>query len=270
MELMVRGLGAKPVSALVRGLRVLAAANEVQKPTIAELVRLSGLPKATVIRLVQTLTHEGYVEELADAQGYRVTSKVRNLSRGLVGRTPVAQIVQPLLDGLGRRIKWPSEFFLPEGLSVVIEASNREAAPIKLHLFEHRRFPITASATGIAYLSALSEDRAESIVHQASAEATAPNAAASCLALVAEARRRGFSAWEYPALAPGLRMVSIPVRTGERVFGGLSVVHFRELVPNDLLDGFLLPEMRTVALRIAEALERETHPGAVAAAEPPA
>ncbi len=249
-----RGTGAKPVNALVRGLRVLAVANEIQAPTVAELVRRSRLPKATVIRLVQTLVHEGYLEDLGEVEGYQVTAKVRNLSRALVDRTPIAQLVQPLLDGLAGRVKWPSELFLAEGRSVVIEVSNRSAAPIKLNLFEHRRFPMVASATGLAYLSALPEREAARIVAESVADGTLRDSVEDCLAEVALARARGYALWEYPALAPGLRMASIPLLVGERAIGGLSLVHFRDLVPDGLLLSFLLPEMRAAAARIGDAL----------------
>lgn len=239
------------MSALVRGLKVLAAANGLGAPTIAELVRAANLPKATVVRLVQTLAHEGYLEDRASSssggQGYRVTAKVRDLSRALTGRTPAAQLAQPLLDELARRVKWPSEFFLAEGDSVVIEVSNREAAPIKVALFEKRRFPVTGSATGIAYLSALALEAGEAVIVQVCGGDRM--AAAACLAAVAEARVRGYATWDYPALAPGLRMASVPV-VADRPVGGLSLIHFRELVPTDLLEGFLLPELREVAARI--------------------
>ncbi|WP_247887469.1 helix-turn-helix domain-containing protein [Azospirillum sp. SYSU D00513] len=250
-------MGAKPVNALVRGLRVLAAANERSVATVSDLVTLSRLPKATVIRLLQTLLHEGYVEELGDGGGYRVTAKVRNLSRALRGRTPVAQIVQPLLDRLGGRVKWPSEFFLVEGHSVVIEASNRDAAPVKVNLFEHRRFPIAASATGLAYLSGLEPGEAERLLRAAMDKDAGGEAVAERIARVAEARRRGYALWEYPALAPGLRMASIPVRAGGQAIGGLSLIHFRDIVPDDLLEGFFLAEMRAVAEEIGRLLERE-------------
>ncbi|BAI75569.1 transcriptional regulator (plasmid) [Azospirillum sp. B510] len=254
------GAGAKPVNALVRGLRVLAVANEIQRPTVAELVRRSRLPKATVIRLVQTLVHEGYLEESGEAEGYQVTAKVRNLSRALVERTPIAQLVQPLLDELGARVKWPSEFFLAEGRSVVIEVSNRSAAPIKLNLFETRRFPMVASATGLAYLSALPPGEAARIVEDSVADGAVSGSVEGTLALIAAARERGYATWEYPALAPGLRMVSIPVpavggAAGKLPVGGLSLVHFRDLVPAELMDGFLLPEMRAVAARIGAVLD---------------
>lgn len=260
-----RVTGAKPVNALVRGLRVLSAANEIAAPTIAELVARSRLPKATVVRLVQTLVHEGYLEELPEGEGYQVTARVRNLSRALVGRTPTAQLVQPLLDELAGRVKWPSEFFLPEGRSVVIEVSNRATAPIKLNMFEHRRFPMVASATGLAYLSALPPGEAERIIRESAADRSLPGTVEESLAEAAAARARGYALWDYPALAPGLRVLSIPVRRcgrtedrrteDGRVLGGLSLIHFRDLVPSALLEEMLLPALGDVAARIADALD---------------
>lgn len=249
-----RTSGAKPVNALVRGLRVLAVANEIQAPTVAEVVRRSRLPKATAIRLLQTLVHEGYLDDLGESEGYQVTAKVRNLSRALLDRTPIAQLVQPLLDDLAARVKWPSEFFLAEGRSVVIEVSNRSAAPIKLNLFEHRRFPMVASATGLAYLSALPPAEVERIVQDSVADGTLTRPPDACLEDVAAARRNGYALWEYPSLSPGLRMASIPVRSGGRVIGGLSLVHFRDLVPIPLLESLFLPDMRGVADRIGAVL----------------
>ncbi len=57
------------------------------------------------------------------------------------------------------------------------------------------------------------------------------------------------------APATGLRMASIPVRIGGRPVGGLSLEYFRDLVPANLLNGFLLPEMRMVALLICAVLD---------------
>lgn len=73
--------------------------------------------------------------------------------------------------------------------------------------------------------------------------------------MVAATHDCGYTVWEYPALAPGLRIASIPVRIGGRPVGGLSLVYFRDLVPPDLLNGFLLPEMQAVALLIGAVLD---------------
>jgi len=54
------GSEGKSVKALTRGLGVLAAINELSPATVTRLVEETGYPKATVIRLVQTLCREGY------------------------------------------------------------------------------------------------------------------------------------------------------------------------------------------------------------------
>ena len=49
----------KRVSALQRGLSVLSAVSKLGHGGVAEVRELTGLDKATIIRLLETLTHEG-------------------------------------------------------------------------------------------------------------------------------------------------------------------------------------------------------------------
>ncbi|MGE3159998.1 MAG: helix-turn-helix domain-containing protein, partial [Xanthobacteraceae bacterium] len=66
------------VHALERGLSVLAAINEFAPASLSILVDATGLPKATVVRLLHTLREAGYVEHAENA-GYRLLPRVRNL-----------------------------------------------------------------------------------------------------------------------------------------------------------------------------------------------
>ena len=65
-----------PTGALARGLRLLAALNDLETATISGLVKETNLPKATVIRLLQALQAEGYAAQDTDTLTYHVTPKV--------------------------------------------------------------------------------------------------------------------------------------------------------------------------------------------------
>lgn len=250
----------KPVKALVRGLQVLAAANDMQVATVSAVVATTKLPKATVIRLIQTLVDEGYLDELASGEGYRVTPKVGALSRAMVGNSTYQQAVQPILDRLAARIKWPSEFFLRDGHSMVIEVSNRSVAPIKLRLFERRRFPIVRSATGIAYLSAMPAKRvgeilAEIIGRDYEGDADS-DIAKEVTTKIGQAKRRGYALVEYPDIEAGLRVASVPVMGDDGPVGGLSVLHIRDVLDERTLNDTVLPKLRDAAARISKAIVR--------------
>lgn len=144
-----------PSGALARGLRLLAALNDLETATVSGLVNETNLPKATVIRLLQALQAEGYAAQDSDTLTYRVTPKVASLSRSLIGKNQTESLAQVALDMLADVVKWPAEYLVQDGLSMLIQANNRERASIKLKLFERRRFPILESAAGVPYLSSV-------------------------------------------------------------------------------------------------------------------
>jgi DNA-binding IclR family transcriptional regulator len=72
-----------PTGALARGLRLLAALNDLETATVSGLVKETNLPKATVIRLLQALQAEGYAAQDPETLTYYPPprSSSRRLSR---------------------------------------------------------------------------------------------------------------------------------------------------------------------------------------------
>ncbi len=239
------------VKALVRGLRVLAAINNYHTATITRLERAVDLPKATIIRIVRTLIVEGYVVEVPDGKGYRVARKAKDLSRGLTADSPTYALVHPLLVQLGKHIKWPSEYLVRDGDEMVIEASNRNLAPIKIGIFEGRRFPIAASASGIAYLGSLDEAEREALTASLLSEDADGEAAVALHAHIRDFNRLGYSSWSEEHLEPGLRVIAVPVLVAGRPIGAVSAVFFDEAVADEILNRLILPNLRSTCEQIA-------------------
>ncbi|MEM6897338.1 MAG: helix-turn-helix domain-containing protein [Pseudomonadota bacterium] len=213
--------GADTGGALGRGLRVLVALNDLRTASVAGLVAETGLAKPTVIRLLKTLVSEGFAAQDAATLTYGVTHRVAALSRALSERDPSEEALQGVLDTLADALKWPTEFLVPEGDSMVIRMSNRERAAIKLALFERRRFPMAESAAGEAFLAA---------------------------------DLTGYTLLGYPSLAPNLRVASVAVPGG---VGALSLVHFDDVVSIETLETALLPSLRAAAREIATLYGRD-------------
>lgn len=251
----------KSVKAFTRGLQVLAAMNELQVPTIGAVCRATNLPKPTVIRLLQTLVAEGYLEDSVEGGGYRVAPKARELCRALVGRTDIGQIAQPILDDLGMRLKWPAEFLTRDDNALVIEASNREKAPIQLNLFERRRFPIIGSSVGLAYLAALPDAERDTLIDELTADHDAADTRVwspeAVRDLVAVTRGKGYALWDLTTLTPGMRALAIAVVRAGRPIGAMSLLHFSDYVPDSVIDGRLVPELRAAGARIITGLEQQ-------------
>ena len=236
-------------SALARGLKVLVAVNDLETVTISAVVAATGLAKPTVVRLMQTLVEEGYVGKDPETSTYAVTSRVGSLARGLVGQADQDAALQEVLDGLAMDLKWPTEFLRPDGHSMVIEMNNRKKAPIKLSLFERRRFPMFKSASGIAYAASQPKARsAEMVVASGLGQQDMDEA----MRAISRARSKKYAIYQYRDLAANLSVLSIVVPGG---LGALSVPHFDDVLSEEHIVAQVLPRLRKAADEIAGILE---------------
>lgn len=242
-----------PSGALARGLAVLSAVNDLETATVTRIVSETALPKATVIRLLHTLQAEGYIAQDPDTMTYWATPKVVSLSRAVKGDDEITGLVQIALDMLADRIKWPVEYLVVDGLSMLVQSNNRERAPIKLKLFERRRFPILGSASGVAHLATLP---AEDCARMLDRILTAADSRAEAEATVAKARSKGYAMRSLTELGPNMAVASVALPSGG---GALSLVHFDDVVSVKQLETVMLPELRICADNIVNALRR-TYP----------
>lgn len=238
-----------PTGALARGLRLLAALNDLETATVTGLVKETNLPKATVIRLLHALQAEGYAAQDTETLTYRVTPKVASLSRSLIGKNQTEGLIQVALDLLADELKWPAEYLVQDGGAMLIQANNRERAPIKLKLFERRRFPILDSAAGVAYLSSLSDlDRGKwlkrLLKHQSQIASTKRR--------IEAAAQAGYATRSLPELGPNMRVAAVPVPGGG---GAISMIYFDDVVAQKHLEAVLLPLVKKTAMNVAGALQ---------------
>lgn len=233
------------VASLARGLRVLAALNDLEAATISRLVAETGLAKSTLIRLLQTLIAAGYAKRDPDAGTYEVTPKVASLARALIGKNQVDDQIQTVLDSLAEEIKWPTEFLVPDGLSMVIRLNNRVRAPIQLRHFDRRRFPMGESAAGLAYLAALPAPEQGAKVEELAGTASARSALS---ARIAETSARGYAGRQVHDLAPNLSVVSVSV---PGPVGAMSMVYFDDVVTDESNLRRHLPALHRAAGQIA-------------------
>ena len=103
-----------PVQSVLKALRLLTEVNRSSPATVGELHRRTGLPKPTIVRLLETLIEAGYVTRDERMRGYLVTSQVTQLSSGFHGAPMVIEAARPWATALTRQIKWPCAVCLPK------------------------------------------------------------------------------------------------------------------------------------------------------------
>jgi IclR family mhp operon transcriptional activator len=143
-----------PVEAVVRALDLLKIVNLQGIATINSLHAATGIPKPTIVRLLETLMGEGYVARDNMCGGYRVTHEVARLTAGYQGIPRILEVARPLAVDLTRRIKWPIGLGMLDGEAIDVLFWTGAISP-----FAHRstviglRADLRCTAMGRAYLA---------------------------------------------------------------------------------------------------------------------
>lgn len=255
-----------PVTALVRGLDVLRLINQLDRATVTEIHRHTGIPKPTVLRMIETLMSAGYVARVDGGATYMATGRCLLLSNGLHAQARIAAVAMPLLNGFRRRIGWPSDFGVFDGDAMVIAATSREFGVLSLNRKVGARTPMLLSALGRAYLAfAAREERARILAVLANtanpfdAAAKRPN---TVNRMLDETRSRGYSLTDenyldtvYDGLIWG---IGVPVLAGGRVMAAINVMFLRSALSLEQGLVNLLPPLKQAADEIGAELARDS------------
>ena len=146
-----------PVNALLRGLLVLEAVNTHGPVGLAQLWRHTGLPKATTLRLLESLRQAGYISFDTKAQTYRVSLRTLALSNNVSFEDQMLEVARPIMARLRERLGWASDLAVLQHDKMVIVDTNRQPGMLSTNRSIGSRVPLMASATGRIYLASTSE-----------------------------------------------------------------------------------------------------------------
>jgi len=254
------------VRSLVRGLNLLVQINKLAPAGVSDLVRASGLPKATTIRLLSTLREAGYVRQDPATSLYEPLPTVLKLAAALKAEDGFVDIARRQLNEFGQQVNWPSELMMAESDAMVILASNRETSPIQLRLFEQRRFPVLRSAGGLAWLSALPDHERDAATERLCALDTTPSSGAgSTQAQVAQTReqilitrRNGYSKQLYKTPVAGMQAIGVAVIAAHKSVGALVLITLESVVPIKQIEHQLIPRLQETARALGRDYELRT------------
>lgn len=155
----MRDYKVKTIRALDRGLEVLAHLHQARAASLHDLFLATGLPKATLTRVILTLERRGMVwQRLADG-AYMASHTVQPRAPQLSDENYLVEVASPVMERLCKKVNWPSVLAVPRlDCMEVIETnrpksyfSNVPVGPIGF------RINMLRSATGRAYIAFCSE-----------------------------------------------------------------------------------------------------------------
>lgn len=156
----------KPIRALARGLEVLRLLQSAGALRLEELHRRSGLPKATLLRILRTLREEGMVwRRLADG-AYVPSYALAELAGRMDRDHALTEIASPALERLTAEIRWPSVLAVPRLTHMEVIETNAARAYFDGFALGPVGFRVNMlrSASGRAYLAACPDAEREAIL----------------------------------------------------------------------------------------------------------
>src|SRR4051812_41731737 len=155
----------RPIRALVRGLDALTTLNQRNGATVSEIAQQIRLPRTTTYRILETLTHAGYVYRDPADDRYRLTIMVHRLADGFDDDAWVTQIARPCIDELGKEVMWPVAFASLSGTQMLVRETTDHRSPLAIERFSPGlRLPMLTTAAGRAHLAFCPAEQRESLL----------------------------------------------------------------------------------------------------------
>lgn len=117
----------KSIDSLRRGLDVLALLSEAGTLQLKELHEASGIPKASLLRILRTLIEAGRVQRRVGDGAYMALGARRATRARPAGAARLEELLPVALRALAQTLPWPSDVGVCTGSRMRVIDSNRQA-----------------------------------------------------------------------------------------------------------------------------------------------
>ncbi|MGB6102898.1 MAG: IclR family transcriptional regulator C-terminal domain-containing protein [Pusillimonas sp.] len=247
----------EPVVALMRGLEILRCLNEEGAATVGQLHAKTGIAKPTIVRILETLIHSGYVQALGAERKYAVTAGVLALSNGYDAQTRLLDVACPILDTYRQALGWPIELGVFDTDTMVILNTSREPGFLSINRKPGSRVPVLRTALGRAYLAALAPEILDAILQRLKARPDSDfdlaRQPAQMRVILSDTRKRGYAVANTETLSNGRALACAIKHDGVPVASVNIVVHVSAMSLDEFERKFGEP-IRTIAREIEQVL----------------
>ncbi|QCO57380.1 transcriptional regulator (plasmid) [Pseudorhodobacter turbinis] len=248
-----------PVQSVTKAFTVLEYVNRRGLASIKDIHETTGIPKPTIVRLLQTLVGVGYVAQDERTRGYHVTATVNRLSSGFHGAPMVIEVAHPLANALTDDIMWPCAICMLDLDAVVINYSTTSSSPIApFHASLGRRLSLGGRALGRAYACfcpQAEQDILRSVMRTSRDPENYSITDEAFKLMVSQARKDGFVERNADLEPRSSGTIAFPIMLGERVMATFGVTYFRSAIDKAQTREALIDKTRDTVTKIEAALE---------------
>lgn len=260
----------KSVDALRRGLLVMHAIEQSSAATLAELHLQTGIPKASLLRILKTLIESGWVVRNELERRFVPAAAPGDAGPHAQWRSRLSALAAPVRATLERRIPWPTDLAVRDGTTMLILDADR---PINGLAVNYRalgfRPSMLISSLGRCYLAFCPEEERRALLARlARSPSTRDRLAIQDEAIqrfVASGRAQGYCSRDPSELGSDsperFGAISVPVFAGDQLLASLSCSWLPKVTDEAHIVTQCLTALRDAAKLIGErALVAHIHP----------
>lgn len=192
----------------------------------SEILAASGHPKATVYRLMQTLTNQGMLHYDPETQSYAPGLRLVRLAHAAWARSSLAPVARPFLDTLAQQTGETIHLAQLDRGQVLYVDKRNASQPIEMYSQAGKIGPGFCTGVGKAMMAYLDDDARQDAIHRQSFYAHTPTSLTSAEALLAQLEdiRRDGIAFDREEHEPGIICIAAPILSERgRVMGAVSI-----------------------------------------------
>lgn len=249
------------VPALARGLEILGYFT-YDKRTLsgAQLAKLTGLPRASVFRMLQTLEQAGYVERVGDPGNhptYRLGVAVLRLGFEFLSSMELTEQGRPIIEALSDACGHSAHLVVRDGRDVVFVAKSLGRLATFYAIQVGARLPAHATVLGRVLMAGMSLQELEQLYVDQEMKLytkSTPRTPKDLKKLIDEAALAGYAVSQ-GGFESGISTIAAPIFNGERkVCASISITVLSSRIAPDQLPS-LIAQVRESAQTLSWRLQ---------------
>jgi IclR family mhp operon transcriptional activator len=250
-----------PIRSVSRAIAVLQGINQMGSVSMMQIAKRGRLPYPTACRIVQTLIHEGLIEQEPARKFYRPTALVQSLSQGFQADCLVVEQARHDIRLLTQKIGWPVSVTMRVGTNMVVRDSTHSDTSLTFErYYPGFRLPLMDCASGRVCLAHMNQDELDSTMNWISL-AGAPEeqemTAYVSVNTLKKIREEGYAAigWGQHNLTPGkTSSIAVPIFRGGRFEAALTLIYFAAAMKQGEAIERYLPDLKQTAANVTDEL----------------
>lgn len=257
---MAKGL---PIRSISRALDIIKTVNRLRTPTLTDISRSTGLPYPTAFRIVQTLIHEGVIEQEPFRKRYRATELVKSLSSGFQDDDRLVAAGNSAMHEFTLKHLWPVALTVRVGNRVMVKhATHPLTTQTFTNYYPGHTMPLLDCAAGRALLAWSSAEELQTVLNglkrRKSAQQTMGYQLVAGGTLLKQIREDGYATMSRVQFGetPGkTSSFAVPIFANGQLKAAITMIYFANAMQmDDALDQYLVA-LKEVAQHVGENIQ---------------